>query len=134
MKNIKKIITTIVIAITFVTAMSTLAASNQYIYLPSNQVWVTAGSATRNTNYSTVSARCHSVYPNSGTDNYESIQCRVLTSNGIPITSVYILNETAVGFTSMKIREGYISYTPVTFQFRGNKEYSANAVVSYLGY
>ncbi len=116
MKNIKKFITAvIVIAMTFVMVLPVLAAYKQSIYLPANQAWMTAGTASRNINYSSVSARCHSVYPDSGTDNFQVIQCRVLTASGLLISDVVKLNETAGDYTSIKIKEGYLASSPVTF-------------------
>lgn len=118
----------------FVMGMPSFAAYKQSISLPENQVWKTAGSVSRSGNYSTVGARCHSVYPESGTDNYTTIQCRALNSSGVAITSVTKLHETAADYTLISIKEGYLSATSVTFQFRGNTSNAASAIVSYRGY
>jgi hypothetical protein len=135
MKNMKKLATIItVLAMAFVMAIPTFAAYKQSIYLPKDQAWVTAGDATRSGNYSTVKARCHSVYPDSGADFFGKIQCRVTNKNGTEISDkIYALDEGDSDYTKITIKEGYLSTSPVTFQFRGNTSAAANAVVSYTG-
>jgi hypothetical protein len=135
MKNMKKLSTAIIVVVaSFVMAIPVLAVYQQNIYLPANQVWTTAGTAYRSGNRLNVYARCHSVYPDSGTDKFQIIQCRVLNSSGVSISDVVRLNETAGGYTAISIYDGYLAASPVTFQFRGNTNSSAYAVVSYQGY
>ena len=97
-----------------------LAVTQQNIHLPANQVWMTAGSVYRSGNRLNVYARCHSVYPVSGVDNFHIIQ--------------YKLNEAASTYTGISIYDGHLSESPATFQFRGNTASEAYAVVSYQGY
>ncbi len=117
-------------------AVPALAAYNQVITLPSGQTWVNTAPTSRSTNYSQVYARNHSVYPYSGTDQYELIQCRITNTSGICISekSYVTLSEVAANATAIDIREGYLSHTQVVFQFRGNSTNSAYAVVSYYSY
>ena len=133
MKNMKKLVTIITVwAMAFVMAIPSFAAYKQTISLPKNQQWATAGDINRSGNYSTVKARCHSVYPDSGADFFGKIQCRVTNKNGTEISDkVYTLDEGASDYTKITIKEGYLATSPVTFQFRGNKDAAANAVVSY---
>ncbi len=137
MKTTKKILSAfVVMMIAIIIAVPAFAAgtNRQSIYLPKDQEWKSAGTDTRTGNYSYVYARCHSVYPDSGADHFTTIQCRVRNSSGIVISDkIYYLEESATGFTSIKIKEGYLSASPVTFQFRGNTSAPAYAVVSYHG-
>ena len=111
---------------------------NQVISLPAGQVWVTAGSDMRSGEYSYVKAKNHSVYPTSGIDFFKVIQCRITTINGALLcdSSYYRLNEVNNegydNFTKIDIREGYLNTERVYFQFRGNTNEGANAVVSYF--
>lgn len=119
---------------TFVMSVPAFAAYKQNITLPENQVWKTAGTSSRTGDYSTVYARCHSVYPSSGPDFFGKIQCRVTNSGGTQICdSAYVLDEGNDGYTEITIKEGYLATSPVTFQFRGNSSAAASAVVSYYG-
>lgn len=111
-----------------------LAVTQQNIHLPANQVWMTAGSVYRSGNRLNVYARCHSVYPVSGVDNFHIIQCRVLNSSGVEISDTVKLNKTAHTYTGISIYDGHLSESPATFQFRGNTASEAYAVVSYQGY
>jgi len=123
-----------VLAMVVVMALQVSALTeNQTISLPANQVWVTAGSESRSGNLSTVSARCHSVYPESGVDLYGIIKCQVTNSSGTAITDMVSLNESASDYTSISIKEGFLAASPVSFQFRGNTNAAASAVVSYRG-
>ena len=126
--------TLLLLAMLVAFAVPALAVSNQVIYLPSGQTWVNTNAVTRTGNYSYASARNHSVYPSSGTDEYELIQCCVVNSGGTRLSEkTYVtLNETDAGYTKIDLREGYLSYTTIIFRFRGNSTNSAYAVVSYL--
>lgn len=111
-----------------------LAASTQrVISLPADQSWVSAGSDTRSTSHSYTYARNHSVYPTSGVDLFSTIQCRLTSPGGTTISSTYSLKEGADAYTEVYILDGYLHYTTVFFNFRGNSDYAANAVVSYDG-
>lgn len=88
---------------------------------------------TRSGAYSYVLARNESVFPDSGKDEYELIQCRVLNSIGEVISSgLYVtLDEKDSGSTKIYIREGYMNNTSIVFQFRGNSDVAAKTVVTY---
>lgn len=114
-------------------AVPALAVSNQVLSLPSGQVWTSGSSISRTGNYSYAFARNHSVYPYSGTDQYELIQCRIVNSSGTRISEEpYVpLSETAGSYSLVYLREGYLGYKTILFQFRGNSTNAAYAVVSY---
>lgn len=124
----------IVMLLSFV--VPAFAASYEVITLPTGQEWATTEPITRTLNYSYALARNHSVFPYSGTDQYELIQCRIVNSAGTCISadSYTILDETDDRFTSVYIRQGYLSYSTIVFEFRGNSSNPATAVVSYLSY
>lgn len=127
----------VVLAMSIVMALPVFAATEQTeqtIHLPKEKSWVTAGELERSGSFSTVKARCHSVYPDGGTDFYSTIQCRVLNSDGDAITENISLKEKSTDYTRIQIKEGYLNADLVTFQFRGNSNAAANAVVSYRSY
>lgn len=111
-----------------------MATYRKSIRIPANQEWTTAGSESRSGNYSYVSAENHSVYPESGTDLFSTIQCKVTNSSGTRVCAneVYYLSETG-GSVNIYMREGYLNTTTVYFKFRGNSSSAAYAVVSYYG-
>ncbi len=104
------------------------------IYLQKNQVWNVRASVTRSGQYSEVSARCYSVYPISGTDNFKKIQVIARDTLGKNITKLYTLNERDSEVTFVKINEGSLNVSNVVFAFRGNDaDHPANAHVYYNG-
>ncbi|MBD5483760.1 MAG: hypothetical protein HDR15_14785 [Lachnospiraceae bacterium] len=105
------------------------------IYIYPNQVWTGdyENTDSRTGNYSTVYARNHAVRPISGTDNYAKIKARATNGYGLVITDTYVLDESASSYTSLKIKEGYLSTKLVGFEFSGNTEKDAYATVSYDG-
>ena len=109
------------------------ATTQQVISLPADQSWVCAGSDTRSTSYSYTHARNHSVYPTSGVDLFSTIQCRITSPVGTTISSPSSLKEKAVDYTKVYIWDGYLHYSTVFFNFRGNTDFAANAIVSYDG-
>jgi hypothetical protein len=125
------------LAVIGIISLPTFAAENVYVYLPINQVWSDRNETqdSRTGNYNTVSARCHSVYPDTGTDNYSHIQVRVVNAYGTLISNdpYLVLNEGSASPSYLSIKEGYLGLTQVYFQFRGNTNASANAIVSYSG-
>ena len=125
--------TILLLAMLIAFAVPALAVSNHVISLPSGQTWTSGNSITRSGNYSYAYARNHSVYPYSGTDQYELIQCRIVNSAGTRISEeTYVtLSETAGSSTPVYLREGYLSYKTIVFQFRGNSTNAAYTVVSY---
>jgi len=130
-------VTLSILAVIATLAMSCIPAlastSNQVIYLPANQVWTLAGTDSRSKAYSYVKARNNSVYPASGIDNFQTIQCKATTNDGSVMTTknYYQLSETSSDYTSMYVMDGYLNYNTTYFYFRGNTADSAYAVVSY---
>lgn len=116
-------------------SMVTSAVDKKQISLPSDMKWTSKYSTSRNTSYSYSKARCHSVYPKNGTDNFSRMRCRVVNSSGTVIsTSSYtILTEGVSENTRISLKEGYLNLSTVYFQFCGNTKASAEAVVSYYG-
>lgn len=105
------------------------------VYILPNKTWTSDSDNTdsRSGDHSTVYARCHSVYPESGTDNFTTIWCRVTNGYGRVISDQKSLNESASASSEIKIKEGELSTRFVGFQFRGNTNASANSTVSYDG-
>lgn len=117
-------------------SFASFAASGEVqIYIYPNQVWTGdyENTDSRTGNYSTVYARNHAVRPISGTDNYTRIRARATNGYGLVITDTYVLNESESSYTSLKIKEGYLSTKLVGFEFSGNTEKEAYATVSYDG-
>lgn len=136
MKNKKWLVNCILlVTLIIISSFSCIATTRQSIHIPSNQVWTTAGSETRTGAYSYVYARNHSVYPNSGTDTFTTIQCKIENSSGTRVCSsnLYYLKETSNSNTKISLREGYLNTQTVYFKFRGNSNSSAYAIVSYYG-
>lgn len=132
--NKKKGIVTIIVAIAMfcMMSMSVLADSDVHISLPENQVWTTGLSMTRTGMFSYVYAACNSVYPESGSDNYTRIQTRLVNSSGTLImTKDHETLKEGDAVTPLYIKEGYLSYSTVYIQFRGNTNKSAKAIVEY---
>lgn len=81
--------------------------------------------------------RCESVYPDENIpDTYRIIYCRITDYKGnrISLDSERQLTEGAGVYEQMKIREIYANVLgTIYFQFRGNSNASAYAVVSYKG-
>ena len=63
--------------------MTSLAKSAD-VALPANMAWTSDSDHTdsRSGQYSTVYARCYTVYPDSGTDTFQQIRCRVTNGYG----------------------------------------------------
>lgn len=134
MKKQKLIPCIVALAIAFITSIPVFASTTT-ISLSKDQAWTKNYNDTRSKDYSYVTARCHSVYPASGTDNFEKIQVRILnSSNTVIMDNDYVtLSETASTGTEISIKEGYLGVSSVNFQFRGNTDKAASAVVSYDG-
>ncbi len=110
-------------------------AAEVNIYIEPNQNWSSDSDNTdsRSGQYSTVYARNHAVRPLSGTDNFQTIQCQVTNGYDTKISNVYSLNEASSSNTSIQIKEGYLNCTFVGFEFKGNTNADAWAIVSYDG-
>ena len=93
---------------------------------------MTAGTEARNyCDFPTV--RCHSVYPESGLDLFSTIRCRLKSGTNV-ISDVVHLSELNSEYTTVTLKEGYDHVNSVTFQFSGNSNAAAYAVVSYHTY
>ena len=126
------VITVLAIAAMSVTSM---AATNKHIYLAQNQAWTSKYSESRSTNFSYAQAALESVYPTSGVDNFSKIQTRLVNSAGTQISQkAYVVLTEGDGYKNISIKEGYLSLSTIYFQFRGNSNKAAEAVVNYRGY
>lgn len=135
-KFVKVVVTVLVLAVVLsVSFLPMLAAAYQVIYLPTNRYWTSGYGEAHDTRYSYAGARCHSVYPYSGIDNYEKIQCSLRNTYDevISESTYYTLKETSNSYTQIRIAEGYLDTSTVYFKFRGNSDDQAEAVVSYVG-
>ena len=111
-----------------------MSDSDVHISLPKNQVWTGKLSVTRSGNVSYVSASVDSVYPTSGTDNFEKVQARVVNAQGNLIMSEnYVVIKEGTSYQKLYIKDGYLNEKTVYLQFRGNTDAAAEAVVNYLG-
>lgn len=137
-KNGKKTIITLIVllAIFFMMSMTVLADEylNVRISLAANQVWTGGYSVTRSGRYSYVSAGLDTVFPSEGNDNFERIQVRVTQFrygfDALNEEGVVTLKEGS-GYQNLTIKEGYLNCTTVYFQFRGNSNKAAEAIVNY---
>ncbi|MCM1091392.1 MAG: hypothetical protein NC092_08200 [Butyrivibrio sp.] len=133
----KRGITTLIVTMAMfcMMSMSALAAGaglKEQIHLSANQVWTGSYSISRTGDYSYVYARCNSVYPPSGTDNFTKIQARLVNSSGTLImTATYVVLNESEGYKKLYIADGYLNENPVYIQFRGNTKDAAEAIVSY---
>lgn len=132
----RRIVTAIVLAaMVLATCIPVFSVSEQLIYLPANQIWTKGYGVSHNIAYSYAGAKCHSVYPISGVDDFKRIQCRLSNTLDEVITyaSYYVIVEGDSNYTAMRIKEGMLDTQTVFFKFRGNSSAQANAVVSYTG-
>lgn len=135
--SIKKrsmVCTVLLLAMFFAMCIPAMAATyNQVISLPANKAWTTAGSDARSGAYSYVKVRNHSVYPSSGADFFGLIRCKITNESGTLLCNdnYYTLDEGASTYTQISIREGYLNTEDVYFNFCGNTNSAAKAVVSY---
>jgi hypothetical protein len=105
------------------------------IYIYPNYVWTADydNLDSRTGNYSSVYARCLSLFPTSGNETYKKIKCRVTNSYDLIISNTYTLNKTSNSWTTIPLYEGYLSANTVGFEFCGNSVNDANATVCYSG-
>ena len=112
----KKLITLIIaLAMAFVMALPAFAADNKTIYLPEKMSWMTAGTEARN--------YC----------DFPTVRCR-LKRDSVVISDIVHLSERSPDYTTITLKEGYEHVNSVTFQFSGNSNAAAYAVVSYHTY
>lgn len=136
MNKKKRTITIIVtIAMFCMMSMTALAAVNVHVTLPKNQVWTSKIAVSRSGKYSYVAASLDSVYPLSGSDNYEKIQTRLVNSSETTILedADYVVLKEGDKYTKLHIKEGYLDNKTVYIQFRGNTNAAAEAIVNYNG-
>lgn len=129
----KIIISFTVIFFMLVMSISVRASSTEkLIYLPSNQIWTdrTDNAGQRTGNYSYTEVRCHSVYPESGFDTFSKMQVRLSDMYHNIISNTYVLTEGS-SFTKVYLLEGTLSVNDIYYEFRGNSNSSAYAVVTY---
>lgn len=131
--NKRCIIGTLLLVVMLVALAVPALATTKVLSLPSGQAWVSTPLETRTGSYSYVYAQNESVYPYSGQDQYELIHCRILNSSGtrISVDSYEVLDETKAGYSEIELRQGYLHYTSIEFEFRGNSTNAARAVVTY---
>ncbi len=105
------------------------------IYILPNQVW--SGDYEHTDSHDPkneyVYARNHTVYPESGKDNFSRIQVQVTNGFDLLISDVVILNEADSDMTSIRLYDRWSDTTFVGFEFRGNSDKEAYAIVSYDG-
>lgn len=131
----RKIITGLmVLVIIAMNCIPAFAQTNQRIRLSSNQRWDTFGYENRTGDYKEVLAECVTVYPINGADNFKTIQARVrdTTTRVITVDPFTKLTE-GKGQKKIEIKNGYLSTPLVQFQFRGNTDAEAYAIVNYYG-
>lgn len=134
-KRIIPFIAVAALAGTLCMTASAASVNNRLITLFADQKWTSDYSVDRTGENGDVGAKCHSVYPISGIDDFSRIQYRVVNDSGTLIINdpYVVLYEGADTYTYREIKNGYMQLTEVNFQFRGNSDESAKAVVSYTG-
>lgn len=140
MKKAGKLVTGLLgLAMAVTTILPAMAApssvQSQKIELIENMAWVSAGAVTYDgDNYGGGRALCESVYPKSGSDNYKYIRYRITEYYGMVITAkAYERVEEGKGYKTIEIKRAYDHYQHIYFQFSGNSNSSAYAIVSYDG-
>lgn len=132
MNKCKKSVTVVVVLAMCCMMCFSVAAARATIMLPPNQNWSVGKTDTRTGNYGYVSVGCDSVYPVSGTDNFQYIQARILNESGnLIMDDSYTIIKEGTGLQSIDIKQGYLNTKIVTFQFRGNTSSNAVAEVTY---
>ncbi len=131
----KTAVTVIATLVMFYTmAISIWASSNEYFYLPKNQIWTYRRAVSRTGKYTYASASLDAVYPQVGTDTYERIQTRLVNESGkLIMTSDYVVLKEGEGYKNLQIKEGWLDKKTIYIQFRGNSNADAEAIVNYKG-
>lgn len=141
MKKSGKLVTLLLaLLMLVVTVLPAMAASNVYnqvVHIADYKYWSYGGWASHTLGNQGAQVRCESVYPDENIpDTYRIIYCRITDYKGnrISLDSERQLTEGAGVYEQMKIREIYANVLgTIYFQFRGNSNASAYAVVSYKG-
>lgn len=133
-KKMKITVNILAILLLLLSSIGSFAKNADVAILP-NKTWTSDSDHTdsRSGAYSTVFARCFSVYPDSGIDTFSQIRCRGTNGYGKVISAETTLTETASSNQKIEIKEGELKVRFVGFQFRGNTNASANASVLYDG-
>lgn len=135
MKKIRKIMSVLFLTIMTIFCVSTQgfaeSQNNITVVLPKNKVWATATTLNRSGNYNNVKTRCKSVYPTSGPDHFTKIKARITNTSGTLImNNNYVTLTEGTVDVKIPIKDGYYNVTKVRFQYRGNKNDAAEAVVN----
>lgn len=137
MKHKSFIVTLIVLAFMFAIAcVPAFAGVNHQVDIPANKVWKPDESKIHDTNYSHVGTNLLSVTPLTGSDFFTRLRCRILNSSGTVIiygSSGYIVLSEGSGVWSILIKNGYYNTSTVYFQFSGNSNAAAYAIVNNYG-
>lgn len=88
-----------------------------------SSVWTYCHDTTRTGASSYISERCVSV---DTSENVSTIKTAVFNSNMAQISDVYTLTAGASSYSSVHIRQGYLTVTNIYIGFRGSKTVSAN--------
>ncbi|MCM1327741.1 MAG: hypothetical protein NC094_13705 [Bacteroidales bacterium] len=130
----KKLLATLLTIVSILAMNISVMASAGYItvHLWPNQEWTDRydNPGTRTGNFSYVEVICHSVYPESGTDNYSRMQVRLADMYGNALSDTYTIKEGSQ-VNRISLWEGSLSIKDIYYQFRGNSREEAYALVSY---
>lgn len=125
-------------AVTVLPAMAAINVEHYVVHLAENKYWTYGGWASHTMGNQGALVRCESVYPDEENvpDNYRTIHCRIADYRGYVISEdpEVELQEGMINYQRMRIREiDANSLGTIYFQFRGNSNASAYALVSYKG-
>lgn len=142
MKKSGKLVTGLLgLAMAAVTVLPAMALSssltNQVVDIPRNQVWAYGGMVSHTPSNQGALVRCESVFPIDGRfDDFQYIRCRITDYRGTVVSEETDkkIKEGTFGYESMRIREEYANVmSAIYFQFRGNSNAPAKALVSFKG-
>ena len=112
------------------------AGDAHLVNIPTNQAWVSGGNEYHDTGYSHAGAKNISVTPVSGIDLFANIRCRILNSNGTVIlnsTNGYTVIAEGLSTSPLPIKNGYYNTSIIYFQYSGNSNAAAYAIVQNFG-
>lgn len=128
----------LMVVVTVLPAMAlSNSVSNHVVELPTFQVWTYGGMVSHTPSNQGALVLCESVYPIDGRfDDFQYIRCRITDYRGTVISEdpdKKIKEGTGV-YERMRIIEDYANVmSAVYFQFRGNSNAPAKALVSFKG-
>lgn len=134
-----KVVTCLILALVMVVSCVPLfasAAGPTVVRLAEGQAWTRSYYAgTHTAGYDSAAAECDAVYPiNSIVDLFFACQCRAVNSSGVQIgADDYVVLQENGGRVRVYLSQGMQNTPSVYFQFRGNTDKAAEAVVSYYG-